>query len=301
MTTADSQLAAARGALRVARSVSDEHQAMMALYHGVYACGYAGRGSLEPFYIMGSGFSDASFVAGVVAQASLRPKTSEWRVLGVSARELVLEGSGIRASWSQHPPDSVTVAVGSMVAVPLPSIVAGASPGFLWTCGNSRPSLAELSRLYLNITPRHAAWVLGELAKRLDEAGIPFDAKVLAHPQGYRRRDACVIYVPSSRIEATLDVIARELCRAGRSLRAPIPLFTKRLMDGVGFADEPSDISPTGMSHGLWVSGLYLEATTKVEAMKTRLTAATVASRVRELVEATGRDPDHPYLRPRAS
>lgn len=291
MTTAELHLSASRGALRVARTVDNEQKVMAALYHGVYACGYAGRGSLEPFYTMGSGFSDASFVAGILAQASIRPRTSDWHVLEVSGRNLVLEGSGVRTSWSHTYPDDVTVEVGNVLPVPLPSIMAGASPGFLTTCGKSRPSLPDLSRLYLNISPRHAAWVLGTLAKRLDEAEIPFDAKVLAHPQGYRRRDACVIYTPSSGVAETLNVITRELDRERRPLRVPVPLFTKQLMDGVGFADEPSDLSPSGLSHGLWVSGLYLEAT------KACSTAATVASKVRQLVEAAGRDPDRPYLR----
>lgn len=284
--------AAARGALRIANAVDDKQKAMAAFYHGVYACGYSGRGTLEPIHLMASALPDSLFVASVLARSRKNSvHTTDWQVAGISGCTIFLEGDGVRASWQMPTGSGVLPRIGATVPVSIPAVLSGVSPGFLWARGDARPPTDKMSRLYLNITSRYASWVMTELTARLNEAGIPYDVKVLAHPRSYRRRDACVLYVASEDVMAAVEIVARELRLKRKTLNESTPLFTRRLMPGVGYADEPSDLSREGLSHGLWVSGLFAEAVEHYS------TVSAVVQRVRQLVEADGRDPDRPYLR----
>jgi len=133
---------------------------------------------------------------------------------------------------------------------------------------------------------------LGELARRLDEAEIGFTMKVLAHPRAYLRRDSCVIYIGSVRLPWALEIIWRSIANSSTRLDDPVPALTRRLAPGFGFADNPSDIKREGLSHGQWVSGIFLNAAQSFD------TITSISAAVSDAIVASGRDPALPYMRP---
>ena len=282
--------AAARGILKIAAQELNTRKRAILAYIGTYACGYQGRGDLAKYYAIGSSSSETLFVSEVAHRAGIDRSTAYGIVTGWNTERVSLDVVGIRA-YVKRSTTPAQLAVGDIITTVLPMANSGLSPGFLVRRGEQVPGQAEMSRLYINIRPRHAAWALGALATVFDHKSVAFEIKALAHPRAYLRRDACVVYVRSQQAEEAADLICSQTRLASVRLEAGVPLFTKTIAPGVGLADEPSDIQPSGLSHGQWVSRLYMSA------IESASTVNGVAEAVQQLVANVGRDPSHPYLR----
>ena len=102
-------------------------------------------------------------------------------------------------------------------------------------CGGPDP----LVRYYWHLTAGTAARFVATATTLLNESRLPFRLKVLRHPYAYHRADAGVLYLrrrDRSRLEV---VIGRIYSAVASGLRPDVPLFTKRLADGLGFAEDP--------------------------------------------------------------
>ncbi|GAA1005109.1 hypothetical protein GCM10009556_009550 [Acrocarpospora pleiomorpha] len=274
----------------VAKAAGSDIERVQLAYLAVYACGYVGRGDLNRFKTLTAASSDTVFLARLSATVTDRVEVSGIRVRSWDENTVYVQHGRLRAAVARHRIREEDLAEGRTVTVEVSAILPGRLPGFVLRQGGRWPWAEPTTRLYLNIRATQAAWVLGPLAVALDRAGIPYETKVLAHPRAYLRRDAAVIYVPTSEFDRAADLVAARVAGDGIRLADPVPTLTRRLGPGIGSADEPDDIGQ-GQSHGQWVSGLLTAAARKCA------DAETIAAAVRQAIRAAGRDPAAPYLR----
>jgi hypothetical protein len=174
-------------------------------------------------------------------------------------------------------------------------------PGFYTAIGNGsandlRDTLGLQVRLYWHLTAASAPRYLQMITERLNAIGLPFRTKVVVDPNLYMRADAGVLYIERSafaRARGSIQAVHHEL-RA--ELRPEVPMFTKRLADGLGLAEDPGDGLSFGQSRcslaarALW--SCYSDGLADVNA---RL------ERVALVFRQCGLDPARPYLNPRSS
>ncbi len=142
-------------------------------------------------------------------------------------------------------------------------------PGYYLAIGDeendsdsSRDGVDSLVRYYWHLKASAAVSFIATATSLLNESRLPFQVKVLRHPHAYHRADAGVIYLRRryrARVEA---VIGRIYSSVASGLRPEVPLFTKRLADGLGFAEDPSGSLSFGehrcqlVAESLWQSFL---------------------------------------------
>jgi hypothetical protein len=270
---------------------SDVERAQLA-YLAVYACGYVGRGDLDRFKTLTAASTDTVFLARLSATITDRVQVSGIQVQRWNETTVYVQYGQVRAAFARHRVHDEDLAEGQTVTVEVPAVLPGRLPGFVLRQGRHWPWDEPTTRLYLNVRAAQAAWVLGPLAAALDGAGIPFETKVLAHPRAYLRRDAAVVYFPTSELDRAANLVQARIAQDEVRLAASVPLLTHRLSPGIGFADEPDDIGQ-GQSHGQWVGHLLATAARQCQG------AEAIADHVRKAIREAGRDPATPHLRGR--
>jgi class II lanthipeptide synthase len=146
------------------------------------------------------------------------------------------------------------------------------------------------ARIYLNLTSATAPRWMNYVTQQLNLYRVPFAFKVVSDAREYGRVDTAVVYVPRRRA----GFAAALLVAAGhrmRGLRAPVPLFARKLAAGISIADNP----PGGDSFG--ISRMQLVAQGMVEAWRNG--KSSVRSRVREITKrfrCAGLDVRTPWL-----
>lgn len=293
-------LAACAGVRAVWSSELPKADKLLLVYSAVYCCGYAGRGSLEPFRALARSVFEPAFAMTLSSCSDAEVVDAGWRVLDVRDGSVVVERDGFRvrapssSCVSRARLPVATPSADDVVSLRAPAVGWGGVGGFVTRAGTSFPP-APLTRLYVNLTRPFATWALSTLGDALDRASIPYQLKVAAHPAAYRRRDACVVYVGTDTLDAALcvltDRIAGDAVRLGRG----IPVLTGRHRRdlGIGIADEPDDVSSRGESFGLWVARLLGTAVAETADADVPI----IAKRVCTLIEEAGRDPERPHLR----
>ena len=172
--------------------------------------------------------------------------------------------------------------------VPLRGMVTGAGGHYLIS---GRPILDPQTgrqvRFYWNVAADGAAAFLRDLGTRLERRRIPFQAKVPVGPSLYARTDAGVLYLNDEDVEAAIDAIAATYQTLRSHLRPAVPLFTRELAPGLGFAESP----PTRDSFGMHRCGLIAEGLLWAEQRSAREFEARLAI-VRERLTAYGLELD---------
>jgi HopA1 effector protein family len=284
-------LGACEGALRLRREHRAPEVLSKRIYEAVYAGGYQGSGSVPGADAPAVSF-DSHFVQELMRRVPDRQLGDPWLLTARDSGVAHLEREGIRATVTVDRLPSEAV-VGESVRVVEPALVPGRLPGFVCRYGTIELQ-GPITRLYINIQASAATWVLGDLARQLERLCLPFQMKVIAHPNAYYRADAGVIYAPSDAIsmvvELCIDGIRNGQVRTGQL----VPLLTHQVAPGLAVADEPNDIeSSTPLSHGQWVTSLL------VAALATAEDAAAMAKEVEAKILVAGRTTDTPYRRGR--
>lgn len=172
--------------------------------------------------------------------------------------------------------------------VPMRDMVTGTAGHYLI---NGRPILDAQTgrqvRFYWNVAAAGAAALLRELGTRLERRRIPFQAKVPVEPALYARADAGVLYLNDEDVEAAADAVAAAYRALREHLRPAVPLFTREIAPGLGFAESP----PTRDSFGMHRCGLVAEGLLWAEQRGARETEARLAV-LRERLAAYGLDLD---------
>jgi hypothetical protein len=143
------------------------------------------------------------------------------------------------------------------------------------------PQSGRQVRFYWNVAAGGAAALLRDLGTRLDRRRIPFQAKVPVDATLYGRTDAGVLYLNDEDVEAASDAIAATYDTVRQHLRPSVPLFTRELAPGLGFAESPPTRESFGMHRcGLIAEGLLIaeqrgvrEAEPRLATLRERLTA----------------------------
>jgi HopA1 effector protein family len=136
-------------------------------------------------------------------------------------------------------------------------------PGFYFAFGNgdqqeSRDHADPLVRFYWHLTREAAVEYMGLITSLFNRAGVPFRTKVLADPSSYVRADAGVLYLERRYFAAARPLVIRAHEALAAKLRPEVPMFAKRLADGLGLAEDPSGGMSFGQSRcrlaarGLW-------------------------------------------------
>lgn len=169
-------------------------------------------------------------------------------------------------------------------------------PGFYFAFGNgdqqdSRDTADPLLRFYWHLTVDSAVEYMALVTSLFNRASVPFRTKVLADPSFYVRADAGVLYLERRYFpEARPLILEIHKALAGR-LRTDVPMFTKTLADGLGFAEDPSGGMSFGQSRCKIAAGVLWSCFARgANAPDERLAALAEAFR------AEGLDPASPFL-----
>ena len=130
-------------------------------------------------------------------------------------------------------------------------------------------------RFYFNVPAEAVVELMAELTRVLNQYLIPFKFKAVVDPNKYDRADAAVLYVARRYYNIVASLVTEIQSRLQPALREVIPLFTKRLVAGVGMAEEPDEKGSFGMHRSA------IAATAIVNAWRNG--AQDVAARMREI------------------
>lgn len=103
-------------------------------------------------------------------------------------------------------------------------------------------------RFYFHCSARSAIDVMRAVTSSLNRHGVPFRIKCLNHRQLYTRSDALVLYVEKRFAEFVARCLASLSQSGAFELSDKTPLFSKPLVCGIGFAEDPGDGQSFGQS-----------------------------------------------------
>ncbi|WP_329406302.1 T3SS effector HopA1 family protein [Streptomyces sp. NBC_00704] len=246
--------------------------------------------------------SDDAFVADLrsaVPHAVCRVPARHTEAAGVRGDEVTVVLNGVRVAVPRalvRPASPGNTAPGDDdVTVELPPCRPALSPGFLAVLGSRQPpaGTAPVLRVYLHIARAEAArTVWGRTLRVLEDLRIPYQAKALAHPSRYPRKDAMVVYL-SGRTDIALRALADTAANApGGDLADAVSPFARRIAPGVSIAWEPHP-EPGAVrrpSFGQHRARAYADGLVDHSLHGTPLTES-----VARALRAAGADPDRPY------
>lgn len=179
---------------------------------------------------------------------------------------------------------------GSRIAVLVRPYDLDAQPGSIYMHGREvgdRAARLHLGRWYLNLGVDEAVLAVEYLTRRLNEFEVPFTLKCPTRRAFYERVDSMVLYGPL----VAQSLICRILREAEQKaeLAEPVPLFTQRLGQGIGFAEDPGG----GESFGMHRCHLMGEALVEHLVEGTQWSKALCGR-----LEGAGIDPRQPWLSP---
>ena len=214
---------------------------------------------------------------------------------------VVVEKHGVRF-WMQ--PDHVELhdaggsfAPGESILVAVPGEIRGLLQGFYVFAGDEpdrRPVAGDsiTARFYWHVTERGAVKFVDTVSQVLNEAKIPFRAKILDEPSTFLRADAAVLYIARERIAETLPLLRAIYSDIRTYLRGSVPMFTLRLAPGLSAADDPGDFTSFGQHRCMVAArGLVASYTNQPPTVHERLASLSNAYR------AAGLCPRRTYLR----
>ncbi|POX38805.1 hypothetical protein C3486_21230 [Streptomyces sp. Ru73] len=161
------------------------------------------------------------------------------------------------------PSEAVAERTGDQVTVVMPCARPGLSAGF-FLADSTVPQPARrgpLLRVYAHLdTPEVAPGVWGRLVDFLEEAGVPWRAKIASAPAVYPRKDALVVYLPRPAWQVARPC-AEMLQDTGLLADGTSP-FTRPITASVSCAFEPDDPGTTrrGLSFGQHRAQVFAEA-----------------------------------------
>jgi len=151
----------------------------------------------------------------------------------------------------------------------------------------------DILRFYWNVAVTGAPLLMALLTRELNRFQVPYLFKCGSRPEVYQRNDAAVLYINRRYYGIAGRIIASIYPGLAPALQADTPLFTRRLADGLAFAEDPADGKSFGVNR----------CTIVAETLRTcyEQSLETVEQRLAELEKQfrdRGIDPQRPYLNP---
>ena len=169
-----------------------------------------------------------------------------------------------------------------------------AQPGFYIALGETpfdRFTEGRMMRVYFNIEEAGAAELVSAMTESLNAFLVPFRFKILDHHGAFTRADGSVLYCGRRYFGVVSRLLPRIVERVKHALRGAVPMFTKALYPGVGFAEDPG----SGDSFGLSRSRLVTQAIWNAWSRGDQSGEGRIAE-LQSLFGAAGLRLDKPYL-----
>lgn len=194
-------------------------------------------------------------------------------------------------------PYSGALNVGSSIRIFRPHESITLQPGVYFTFStNQSLSLKEnsqLVRFYFNVNLAGAPDMVEKVTCIFDRFQVPFRFKIMSQSQFFYRVDTAVLYVPAEFYQISVALLCDIYPSVQQHLGSEVSQFTKLLLPGLSFAEDPGD----GQSFGMSRCGVMAEAVLAILARGN----STPDERVAEVKRAFARhgiDLNTPYLNP---
>ena len=160
-----------------------------------------------------------------------------------------------------HEPRSVPLGEGMAISICCPKESTTMHRGFYYIFGEAisdQQDDDDLLKFYWNIRADGARKLVRLLTQRLNRFQIPFRLKCLNSSAAYKRADAAVLYFNRRFYPLGVQLLADVYRAVEEHLEANTPLFSKRLADGLGLAEEPGNGESFGqqrcriVAEGIW-------------------------------------------------
>jgi hypothetical protein len=174
-----------------------------------------------------------------------------WQLIAITDDdELIVVKEKLHLHIDRHrhlPIDSQQVEIGDVVAIYLPNSLVGEDTYIIvGNCGT--PATAKLPNqdrlpsvdLYFNFTPDAAVSIAQQLTAALNQLDIPFQFAILHDPDLFHCYDAGTLWISQTGYLQVQTVLADIYQTHSDRFSADIPLFTKQLAPGLGFAEVPA-------------------------------------------------------------
>ena len=127
----------------------------------------------------------------------------------------------------------------------------GLQPGFYYGYSEVPNDVWDdytLVRFYFHLESAGAAVLVEQITSAFNAFMVPFQFKTLDAPAAYDRTDSAVLYLARRYYEIAARLILVHHSTLSRFLKPATPFFTRKLMDGVGVADDPGNGESFGMN-----------------------------------------------------
>ena len=171
----------------------------------------------------------------------------DWKITEILNNEIVVEKNQLKL-WTQK--DFFTLgddkknnlSVGNEGYLFLQKEYRFLNPGFYMALGN-QPLLFEdvYLKLYVNIFSSTSSVLMEKITQKLNNLEIPFQFKILSNPSSYPRSDAAVLYINKNEFLQYISEIATIFKPIREYLRPETSVFAKKLIPGIGLAEEIDD------------------------------------------------------------
>lgn len=155
---------------------------------------------------------------------------------------------------------------------------------------------SPMVRLYWNVRVAQVSAFTSLLTTALNRYQIPFNFKITNQVADFDRADNAVLYVGERWFRIVTLALEPVLPQLLRTLDEHVPLFTKRLAHGIGFAEDPGNGESFGHSRSKLVAAAIIAA--QAARLDRKLAIDDVEARFGALVVAAGLDPAALYLNP---
>jgi hypothetical protein len=186
---------------------------------------------------------------------------------------------------------------GALLSVRRPKELLANSPGFYTALGDTLPSAdrngIEL-RVYFHVCAEGATPLVAVCTRLLNDAGIPFELKVVDHPAGFSRCDPAVLYLDRDGFERGRESLRTIVSTCAPHLHREPPVFAKPLAPGVAIGEHRPSL---GASFGTSRCKLVSEGIVAAHEAGTSRPADRIDA-VARCFAKRGLDIEAPYLAP---
>jgi len=221
------------------------------LYYHVYSRPFTGRLAEAVPAAREDRAPDAGLAARLAAANGSRDRWEQgWRITQVlpGGQVLAQRGGASRTLWpgqflSQDGPGAPP-RPGGQIRLFYPKESTSLQPGFYYVFGETPEEESHgfgLVRAYWNVTAAGAPGLVRLLSARLNRFHVPFRFKCSVVPSEYERTDVAVVYLSKRFFPIFADLLGDIHPELRAHLGDEVPLFAKRLLAGVGIAEDPGN------------------------------------------------------------
>jgi hypothetical protein len=199
------------------------------------------------------------------------------------------------AQCTTEPPAS-SLKEGGLVRLCWPKESTTTQPTFYFAFGEAigdQQDDTHLLKVYWNVKAAGVPLLVRLLTQRLNQFQIPFRLKCLNSPAAYTRADAAVLFMNRRFWRVAALLLAGVHRQVVDFLETDVPLFAKRLADGLGVAEEPDN----GESFGQQRCRMLAEAIWQAHRLHLRHERERLEEVARQF-DLHGVSLDSPYLDP---